>query len=184
METKQDELYARMMDALDGELTAEELNRLEVDLRAYPALMQEWQAMQTIDTLFRQSPVLSPAADFAQRTVAALPNRRFRLWAVGILYVLLLLSGVLPMLLGILAVTVLRPFFSNPQLLEDVWESVLSAANILATIFYALLDGAGEFVAQQPIVVGWMLVIAGIVALWGGVYRQMIWATNNASNGG
>ncbi|HEX6384541.1 MAG TPA: zf-HC2 domain-containing protein, partial [Anaerolineae bacterium] len=100
-----DEIYTMMMDALDGELSASNRIELESHLRACPPCAREWQALLAIDMLFRQTPALRPAADFAQRTLARLPNRRYRIWAIMAVYVLLLLSGMLPLFLGVWAVS-------------------------------------------------------------------------------
>lgn len=174
MAPEHDEIYEMMMDALDGELSGSEQDLLDTHLRAHPTLMREWQALTAIDTLFRQAPMLTPAADFAQRTIAQLPNRRFHLWTVGLLYLVLLFSGALPMLLGLIAVITLRPILSQPGLLENVWAAILEMAQIGGAVMTALLNGTADLVVQQPALVGWLLVIAGIAAVWGGVYRQTI----------
>lgn len=182
MTPQHDEIYEMMMDALDGELTAAEHQLLESHLRAHPLLRREWQAMQTIDTLFRQTPALQPAADFAQRTLAQLPNRRTRLWTVGLLYIVLLFSGALPMLLGLITVTLLRPVLSQPGLLENLWASITEVTQVIGAVTTALLNGAGDLIVQQPMLVGWLLVLTGVVALWGGVYRQAVLTPISATN--
>ena len=98
MEKIEENAYSLMMEALDGELSATGWAELESHLRVRPELAQEWQALQAIDQLFRSTPALSPAADFTQRTLARLPNRRTRLWFVASLYVLLLVVGLIPVL--------------------------------------------------------------------------------------
>ena len=76
MEEREENIYTMMMEALDGELSETGLNELESHLRVRPDLAREWVALQAIDRLFRNSPILSPAVDFTQRTLARLPNRR------------------------------------------------------------------------------------------------------------
>lgn len=169
-----DEIYTMMMDALDGELSASNRIELESHLRACPACVREWQTLLAIDMLFRQTPALSPAADFAQRTLARLPNRRYRIWAIVAVYVLLLLSGMLPLLLGIWAVSRFGPMVSEPTMVRNLLESLDKGLQVTGTVLRALLSAVGEFVVQQPSVLGWLLVMAGVVFLWSGVYRQLV----------
>lgn len=169
-----EDVYLMMMDALDGELAADQQLELEAHLRACPGCMREWHALLAIDTLFRQTPMLSPAADFTQRTLARLPNRRYRVWIISLIYVMLLLSGVLPLLAGIWAVSRFGPVISQPALVRSLTESVDKVLQVTGAVLGALLNGVGEFVIQQPAVVGWLLVMIGIIFLWGGVYRQLL----------
>lgn len=169
-----EEVYALMMDALDGELAVDDREELEVHLRACPECRREWQALQAIEMLFRQSPTLMPAADFTQRTLARLPNHRYRVWAIGIIYVLLLVSGIIPLLLAVLAINRFGPALSDPALPQNAWAIVTQSAEIISAIISALLSGAGEVILQQPTIIGWLLVMIGIVSLWGGVYRQLV----------
>ena len=167
-------VYLMMMDALDGELTAEQQFDLEAHLRACPACGREWHALVAIDRLFRQTPALSPAADFTQRTLARLPNRRYRIWLISLIYVVLLLSGTVPLLAGIWAISKFGPVISQPSLLRSLLQSLDKAGQVVMTVLGALLNGIGEFVVQQPAVIGWLLVMIGVVFLWSGVYRHLI----------
>ena len=162
-----------MMDALDGELASNRKQDLEAHLRACPECTREWQALVAIDRLFRHTPALSPAVGFAQRTIARLPNRRVRVWAISAIYGLVLLSGLIPVLLTILAVTRLGPVLSQPALVQSVIQSIQTTMQVGGTIISALLNGAGEMILQQPTLIGWLMVMIGIVFLWGGVYRQL-----------
>lgn len=163
-----------MMDTLDGELAAGQQAELESHLRACPACRQEWQAILTIDTLFRQTPMLSPAADFAQRTVARLPNRRARLWAISVIYVLLLLSGILPILLVVWAANSVMPLLSQPAFLDRSRELIAQGVQLVGVITTALFKGLGELIVQQPAILGGLLVLAGMVFVWNGVYQQLV----------
>lgn len=166
-------IFSLMMDALDGELLDSGKEDLEVHLRACPECNREWQALLAIDRLFRHTPALAPAAGFAQRTVARLPNRKARLWAISAIYGLVLLSGLIPVLLGVLVISRLGPILSQPALVQSVLQSIQRTAQVFETILFALLNSAGEMVLQQPTMIGWLLVMVGVVFLWGGVYRQL-----------
>lgn len=169
-----EDILTLMMDALDGELADDGRQRLAVHLRACPECREEWQALVAIDTLFRQTPALSPAVGFTERTLARLPNRRVRLWAISSIYVLVLLSGLIPLLFGLWAVSRLQAIFSQPAVVESITESLQTTWQVAATLMSALLSSVGEIVVQQPTVLGWLLVMIGVVAIWGGVYRQLV----------
>jgi len=167
-------IYTLMMNALDGELADSGTNDLEAHLRACPSCMREWQAVLAIDTLFRQTPSLAPAADFAQRTLARLPNRRYRVWTISIMYVALLLGGALPMLVGFLIYSQLGTAVTEPAVWQTIWQAVSQVFQVAGTVLRALASGAGEFAVQQPAMVGWLLVMVGLISLWSGLFRHMV----------
>lgn len=171
---RHNEIYTMMMGALDGELSANGHVELESHLRACPSCAREWQALMAIDMLFRQTPALSPAAGFAQRTLARLPNRRYRIWIISAIYVLLLLSGTLPLLLVVWAVSRFGPMLTEPVMVSSLLASLERTLRITGTVLRALLSGLGEFLVQQPAVLGWLMVMAGLVFLWSGIYRQLV----------
>ena len=158
--------YTMMMSALDDELPAAERDELMAHLHTCPECGREWRALLAIDMLFRQTPLLMPAVDFATRTLALLPNRRVRVRALGALYGLLLLCGLVPLLLGIFLAGRYAPVLGQPALLEHVWSSLVGVGRLASTVVSALFAGAGRFVIEQPAVVGWLIVLAGFVFLW------------------
>jgi anti-sigma factor RsiW len=166
--------FALMMDMLDGEASEDEAQMLEAHLRACPECEQEWRALVAIDMLFRQTPALSPAADFVTKTLARLTNRRARIWAMSAIYGTILLGGLIPLvLLGYLGYKLL-PVLSQPALIGSVFESLSTTYRAASVILAALASGAGEVLVQQPVYVGLMMVIAGIIFLWGGVYKRLV----------
>ena len=173
LEQEHEEIYVLMMDALDGELSADGQVELESHLRACPPCMQEWQAMMAIDNLFRQTPALSPAADFTQRTIARLPNRQARIWAMGTIYISLLTVGMLPLALMLMViVAVSSGFFAGAA------ETVNTGLTFVGIMLRAVGKGAGEIVVQNPAIVGWLFVMIGLVFVWNGVYRQLLQQPN------
>lgn len=169
--------YQLMMDALDGELTTESRHWLETHLHTCSQCSREWQAVQAIDTLFRRSPILMPAADFTQRTLARLPNRTFRLWLTGVIYALLMLSGLFLVLGTAWAATTLRPVLGRPALFRGLVQSGEKLWQMGGTLLAALvqiLSSLGEMMGQYPAVVGSFLLMLGIIAVWSGVYRQLL----------
>jgi anti-sigma factor RsiW len=169
-----DDFFALMMDMLDGEASENETQTLEAHLRTCPECDREWRALVAIDTLFRQTPALSPAADFVERTLARLPNRQARIWAMGAIYSAILFGGLIPLLLlGYLGFRLL-PVLSQPALIQSVIESLGTTYRTAGIILAALASGAGEVLIQQPVYVGYLLVVVGIIFIWGGVYRRLL----------
>ncbi|MBP6787760.1 MAG: zf-HC2 domain-containing protein [Candidatus Promineofilum sp.] len=166
--------YLMMMSALDDELPAAEHDELTAHLSVCPDCGREWRALLAIDMLFRQTPLLMPAVDFATRTLALLPDRRVRVRALGALYGLLLLCGLVPLVLVVFLSARYAPILSQPALLGRVWLSLVEAGRVGATVVNALFAGAGRFVIEQPAVVGWLIVLAGFVFLWGGVFQRLL----------
>ena len=173
----EDRIYTLMMDALDDEISAADRAELTAHLDARPIYMAEWQAMQAIDTLLRQSPILLPAADFVQRTFERLPNRQVRLWIISTLYISLLISGILPLLLGVWIFSQLGDVLVEPSFIQTVVQVFAEGYQIGAAVTRALINATGELIVQQPVVLGWLLVLGGIASLWGGVYRQLLSAS-------
>lgn len=169
-----DEFYGLMMDALDGEIVVEDQQLLAVHLQMCPSCQQEWQAMVAIDSLFCRAPLLDPAPDFSQRTLARLPNQRVRLLAVGTIYLTLLVSGILPLLLLGGAAYLLAPMLGDPAVIDAILQLLGKSGQILGAVGQGLLNGFSQLLIEQPSLMGWVLVMIGIVFLWGGVYRQLL----------
>ncbi len=154
--------YTMMMSALDDELPAAERDELMAHLGVCNDCGREWRALLAIDMLFRQTPLLMPAVDFATRTLGLLPDRRVRVRALGALYGFLLLCGLVPLLLGVFLAARYASILSQPSLLSHVWAALAGAGRVATTVVGALFDGAGRFVVEQPVVIGWLIVLAGL----------------------
>jgi anti-sigma factor RsiW len=165
--------FTLMMGALDGELASDERAELEAHLDICADCALEWRALAAIEALFRQAPILMPAFDFAERTLARLPGQRARRWALGTIYALLLVSGVAPLLLVLFLAGRYAPILSQPELLGGIWGALAELGRAGATIIGALLAGAGRFVIEQPMLIGWFIILAGLVFLWGGIFHRL-----------
>ena len=175
--------YAAFADAaseagLDGLLTVdippEEVDTLNAHLQDCPNCMREWRALVAIDHLFRTTPALAPAAGFTQRTLSRLPDRRYRVWLIGSIYMLLLLSGALPLAAGIWAVTRYGSVITEPGMVQSVVRSLAQLAQAAGAVLGAIFNGVGNFVVQQPAVLGWLLVMIGMISVWSGIYTQLL----------
>ncbi len=172
METE--DVYTLMMEALDGELSEDGWSELESHLRARPGLAREWRALQTIDTLFRSAPLLQPADGFAQRTVARLPSSRQRLWMGLVVYAALLLTGLAPLGAIVWMAIQFLPALVEPALFRSLLQAGTQLLELAGVTLSALLRGAGQLVGQQPALVGWLVVMIGVVVLWGSVYHRLV----------
>jgi anti-sigma factor RsiW len=171
-----EKIYSLMMEALDGDLADSEYREMEAHLHSCYSCAREWQAVQAIHQLFLHTPALSPAADFTQRTLANLPDNGYRIWLIGAIYGFLLISGVLPLVVIGWLVTTLAPALSQPAFargLVQAGSQLWSLVSAVLGAFWLGIGGLAQLLAQQPAVLGWFLVMIGVVFLWGGVYRQM-----------
>lgn len=171
-----EEIVFLMMESLDEELHEDELARLNGHLQSCPACSQQWESILAIHHLFLQAPLLSPAADFTQRTLARLPNPRHRLLAMSAVYGLLLVSGLVPLFLFIWFVSQLRPVIDQPAFVEGLLQGggqLLGLVETILAAFWQGLSDLGELIGQQPAIIGLALVMLGAIFLWGGVYSQL-----------
>jgi hypothetical protein len=44
----------------------------------------------------------------------------------------------------------------------------------VVTVVGAVLTGAGRFVIEQPALIGWLIILVGLVFLWGGVFHRLL----------
>jgi anti-sigma factor RsiW len=171
-----EEIFNLMMQVLDDDAEGATAGELELHLQECPACAREWQALQAIHALLLQAPALSPAADFAQRTVALLPNSTHRVWALTGVYVLLLTIGFLPLALIVWLGLRLAPAFEQPAFVRILLQSGGQLLRLGGTVVAAGLKGfadLGELIGRQPAAIGWLLVMVGVILLWGGVYNQL-----------
>ncbi len=168
----EERIFELMMTALDEELDAVGYEELGAELALRPELAEEWAMMQQIDLLFHETPMVMPETDFAQRTLARLPNRSARLWGLSISLGIAFLVGLLP-LAGIYLLGGVDLTLFQPELLGVAGRSIFAVADTLGIALrgiWQLLNALGEFAVGQPLAWGGLLVMAGMILLWGGVY--------------
>jgi anti-sigma factor RsiW len=171
-----EEIYTLMMEALDGEIEDSGRRDLEGHLHDCTPCQREWRAIQTIHQLFLDTPILSPAADFAERTLRQIPVSPYRIWLVSGVYGLLLLSGLVPLIALIWLTVEFGPALNQPafvRIITQVGSQVWGLGQVIAGAAWQAVGTTGELLGQQPNIIGWLLVMAGIVFLWGGVYSRM-----------
>jgi len=178
----QEELYALMMDALDGELSEAGLAELEFHLRARPRLAREWEAMRAVDMLFRNSPVLQPAVNLRRQTLARLPAARQRLYAGVVIYLMVLASGLIPLAaIGWIGLQI-APILGQPAFWRSIWQGALQFGGLLQIMIAALLNGAGDFLREQPLALAWFMALVGVIVLWAGVYNKLVLQTRRVQS--
>lgn len=171
-----EEIYTLMMEALDGEIEGSGRRELEGHLQDCTNCQREWRAIQAIHQLFLDTPVLSPAADFAEMTLRQIPVSPYRIWLVSGVYGLLLLSGLVPLIAVIWLTIEFGPVLNQPafvRIITQVGSQVWGLGQVVVGAVWQGVGTTGELLGQQPNIIGWLLVMAGIVFLWGGVYSRM-----------
>jgi anti-sigma factor RsiW len=169
-----EEVYALMMEALDGELSAAGQVELESHLRARPELGHDWKALQAVDRLLRETPPVPAPAGFARRTVRSLPATPRHLWVGAAIYFLFLAAGIIPLLgVGWLAIQ-LAPALGEPALWSGFWQGALAQLNALGVIVSAAAGGAAQWFLERPAAIGLPLLMVAIVLLWGGVLNRLV----------
>jgi len=63
---------------------------------------------------------------------------------------------------------------SQPAFLDSTRQLVAQGVQLVGVVTTALFKGFGELIVQQPAVLGALLVLAGTVFVWNGVYQQLI----------
>jgi hypothetical protein len=171
-----EEIQTLMMETLDGDIDEVGRVQMEQHLQNCPTCLQEWHSVEAIHQLFLETPALSPTAEFAERTLSRLPLTPYRIWLVSGVYGLLLISGLVPLIAIIWLSAEFVPAFNQPAFIR----TVLQAGGHVAGVFQAILAAAwqgigtlGQFLGQQPNFIGWLLVMLGIIVIWGSVYNQL-----------
>ena len=169
-----DEVYALMMDALDGELSPEKRAELEAHLQANPSLQREWSSWQAVDELFRTTPAVTPVAiDFTEQTLARLPNPSQRFWVLGGLYALLFSVGLVPLVVAAWLAGNLTPIAAPPVIFRSFTVFLIELWGLSQVVLRGLAIGVAEFIQQQPLILAGAFVLVGVVILWNNVYRQL-----------
>jgi anti-sigma factor RsiW len=169
-----DEVYALMMDALDGELSPEAWAELEAHLLANPSLQKEWSSWQAVDELFRTTPAVMPVGlDFTERTLARLPNPSQRFWVLGGLYSLLFFLGLLPLIGAAWLAGNLTPIAAPPVIFRSMTVFIVEFWGLAQVVLRGLAVGAAQFIQQHPLIMAGALGLIGVVILWNNVYRQL-----------
>jgi anti-sigma factor RsiW len=171
-----EETYKLMMETLDGELGEADQQRLRAHLADCPSCQRQWRTILAIHQLFLQSPVLSPAAGFARRTMSRLPDTTFRIRFLGLVYGLLLIGGLPPAALAIYLVLRLRPALTEPAFVRSLFQAGEQLIRLVGTVVTASLQALatlGQTLGSHPAFVGWLLLTVGAVTLWATVYRQL-----------
>lgn len=176
MERERERVFALMMSALDGEeLAADDSAELQACLLESHDLAREWAAMQHIDTLFRSTPLVAPPPGFAARTLERLPApSRQHIWAVSLFYIALLVGGLLPIMMGLWFFTAYGDVMQQTAIFQALNQTIGVALQSGVAVVGALGIVAADVVREQPVVMGWLFLLVGIVAMWRNVYRYML----------
>jgi hypothetical protein len=166
---EEERIYQLMIKALDGESDAAESAELQTRLDESPALAHEYAMMARIDTLLRTTPAVAPPRNLVARTLAQLPQAQHNLWFIGVFYMVLLFSGLLPIGLGVWAYFQ----FGDLAVLDTFLQTGSSVWGVTQTLAGALITSIGNLIADQPLIFGWLTILLGIVLTWRSVYVQL-----------
>jgi hypothetical protein len=130
--------------------------------------------MQAVDRLLQAEPSVEPPADFVARTVARLPDVRVRLWWSSVAFMLLLFSGLLPLGGIVWAYVQYGGALVDASAAGIAWQTVRDLIQIVEVGALSFGVALRDAVTGQPFVVGWLVLLAGIVWTWRSVYRQFM----------
>lgn len=167
------QIFDLMMDALDDEIDEQGLAQLNAYLLTDAQLAQEWEAMQIVDTLLRETPPIVAPVNLVERTLARLPNASYRRSVLTIFYLLLLVGGMIPLIF-----TVWLAMQFGGDTIFGALTQALSEISIFVQLFSrAIFTTAGTIITEQPVLLGWLCLLLGIIGLWYNVYQNMVSAT-------
>lgn len=176
MESEHEEIATLMMEALDGELDQAGKIQMEAHLLECSPCARQWQAIQVVHTVFLDAPAVSPAAGFAQRTLSRLPNTAYRLWMGTLVYGMLLVAGLLPVAFVVWLALYIGPAFNEPAFVRSLLQAsgeLYNLGTVLLGTGWQAIGSTGDLLREQPVIIGWLMVMLGAIFLWGGVYRQL-----------
>ena len=99
--------------------------------------------IQAVHELLQQAPILSPAADFTQRTMALLPNTRYRMYTMGAIYGLLLLVGFVPLAVVVWFGVQFIPALGQPVLVQGMLQAGGQVLSLIQAVIGAFWQGLG-----------------------------------------
>lgn len=158
--------FTLMMDALDGDLDERERVELDRYLAAEPALLREWVAMQRVHRLLVAAPPIAAPVHFVAHTLARLPDPRRRRLFLSAFFVLLLVGGMLPVVIGV-------TFFA-PETAGALGQTVSGMFEVTRVLLAGITSSARSLLVSQPFVLGWLSLMAVAVGAWFSVYRQLL----------
>jgi len=163
----------RMNQALDDELAAHELAALQNEVRQTQEIAADWDRLRRTDELLRTTPMIHPAAGFADRVMAvlsALPMPGFarRTPSVGIALGLALAALLAIPVLSV-GLWLLLSLLTDPGALTDFLQAILDAAGTVLGLGGEVLDAIRGAAGETTLVAALLAALAPILALWVGV---------------
>ena len=166
-----DERFQQHMHAaLDGELSELEQQFLQEQLADSPDATDEWQRLQNTDKLLRETPPIRPAAEFANRVMAAiaalpLPDLATRPLSVG-LALGLAAAALLTLPLLSAMVIVLLASLADPGTLNALLQGLLNGASYLIGLAVDVQAGLQNILDRSPLLLMVPVALIPLTALW------------------
>ena len=166
----EEQAFALMMDALDGVLDESDSAELNRYLTHHPDLAAEWDAMQAVDNLLRESPPAVVPTNFSERTLARLPNPRARRIFMAMFFILLFLGGLIPVALGIYTI--------SQGSLATAGIDLSGGFQVVRVLIIGISSAVRSLVVTQPVIYAWLTTMLLSILLWVQTYRS---AMNNVT---
>jgi predicted anti-sigma-YlaC factor YlaD len=171
-----DEAYVLMMDALDGTLIPADSERLDEHLLLCRECYSEWQALQMVDGLLANAPLLAAPEGFSQRLQARMAHPSWSR-AFSTLFALSVGSVVALILIAVPAAAVLLGIwtvFNEPASFSRIMVWLNQLVGVSGSLFSALWTALRLFFAEfasNPLTLLWTLGTALVLALWARLLR-------------
>lgn len=163
--------FQRMNQALDEELSRQELEVLHEEVNAAPDTAEHWRRLRTTDHLLRSTPMIHPSPGFADRVMAALSAVPLPAFArrypgvgvaLGLALAALLAVPVLWVVLWLLVSVV-----TDPGSLNSLLEAVINAVSAVSGLGWDAVQALRDAVQDTPLLAVLLVATPALTALWG-----------------
>ncbi|HEX3052608.1 MAG TPA: sigma-E factor negative regulatory protein [Aggregatilineaceae bacterium] len=160
----------KMQRALDQELSAAELDALHTQISESPDTAQQWERLQQVDQVIRETPLVAPLPGFTERVmaaIAAMPLPGFAKGHMGLGLALGLLAAAL-LTLPLLSVVLilLLSVATNPSALNSFFQSLTDSSGTVAALAGNAGDELAQLVTKTPVLLALLTVVIPLTALW------------------
>lgn len=171
------EVFALMMDELDGVLTAAGRERLEQHLALCADCYAEWEALRLVDNLFASAPTIPAPTGFSQRVQARLEAPSVKrtlgaLFALSLGSVAALLVVAVPAAVALLSIWTV---YNQPGRFTELLIWLNQLVGVSSSLMGALWTTLRLFfveVAGDPAILAWTLAAGAAVGLWAHFVRR------------
>lgn len=169
MGNNEERIHELMIAALDDELDDVGSAELNHHLADHPDLAAEWNGILFIDNLLSDAPPMLAPVNFAERTLAQLPNPRYRRIFLACLFGILLILGLVPVLGGIYA----YGQFDGGAFVGDFALNLAQYFSFIRVASSAILSGLSAVAVNQPWAFAWVFLMIAVIFAWQNFYGYL-----------